>query len=216
MLMLLLCVNAGWILFIWWKPIHTEILSDSVLEQRDPKLQVRPEFFVIQGVPIEHGWLSEFLQTRLPELALDSPPGFLLLREPPLLPRFSAESREARQRLELCRVRGPELQQLRHRSARRSRLVQGLLQRPEHAGGLVPPIQPGLLGSQGPIQQLRIERKRGGPGFQWLRHWLHRPFRRVREVRLNQCRLDFLGKVREGFLEKVKQGNQTKKEKEKA
>ena len=87
------------------------------MEQRDPKHQAQPEFFVIQGVPIEHRRLSEFLQTHRPELALDSPPSLLLLHKPPMLPRFSTESREARQRLELCRVRGTELHQLQHRSA---------------------------------------------------------------------------------------------------
>ena len=98
------------------------------MEQRDPKHQVQPEFFVIQGVPIKHRRLiSEFLQLtaqKLSTVALNSPPGLLLLREPPLLPRFSAESREAQQRLELCRVCEPELHQLQHRSARRSQLVQ--------------------------------------------------------------------------------------------
>ena len=114
------------------------------MEQRDLKHQVQPDFFVIQGLPIEHRRLNEFLQTCRPELALDSPPNLLLLGKPPLLPRFSAESREARQRLELYQVRKPEHHQLRHRSARQSRLVQDPLQRSELASGLVPPINPRL------------------------------------------------------------------------
>ena len=63
-------------------------------------------------------------------------------------------------------------------------------------------------GHKDKFKKQHIERKRVGPGFQWLRHWLHQLFRRVREVRLNQCKLDFLGKVREG--------NQTEREKERA
>ena len=135
------------------------------MEQRDPKHQVQPDFFVIQGLPIEHRRLNEFLQTCRPELALDSPPNLLLLGKPPLLPRFSAESREARQRLKLYQVRRPKHHQLRHQSARRSRLVQDPLQRPELASGLVPPIQRDSTGHKDKFNNYTSNRNVVNQGF---------------------------------------------------
>ena len=168
----------------------------------------------------QHHRLSEFLQTRRPELALTHLLAFCssanLLCFPDLASSLEKHDKDSN-------FAGYADQNFTNydtnRSVWRSRLVQDLLQQPELASGLIPSIQPGLHWSQRQVQKTThrmetwwtIEDRTNYHelyGFQWLHHLLHRPFRRVREIRLSQCRLDFLGKVREG--------NQTERKKERA
>jgi len=130
----LFSVNAGWIrlrrlrrFFRRRKPVYPQSVSGSVLEQRDPKRSAQASISALEGVPFECGGLGHFRQARGAERSVLALAGVLRLREPALLSRFIGESGEAREGLELCSVRGPELHQLRHGSARRDRLVPEIL-----------------------------------------------------------------------------------------
>ena len=63
------------------------------------KLKSNPGFFVIQGVPIKHRRLSEFFQTRRPELALTHLPAFCssanLLCFPDLAPSLEKHHKDS-------------------------------------------------------------------------------------------------------------------------
>ncbi|KAB9584444.1 hypothetical protein FH972_027046 [Carpinus fangiana] len=107
-----------------------------------PKAQA--SISAIQGVPFECGGLGEFRQARGSEQFVLALAGVLVL--------------------------GPEHHQLRHRSARRDRLVPEILRRREHPRRLVFPVQQRLDGPQGQFRQLRPQWQRGGPKLQHLQH----------------------------------------------